>query len=239
MSVPTSASAVVPKTPRRITASQKRFLIGGLGALLPSLLYLLTLDFEAVFSKLTPPVVLGVLVKTIVLCVVGGAWAYFHAGERSQVKLAEFGMLAPAIISGLVSGYAAKVAPEQAFISTPVAYAQTVQREEQIQQFLPPEESAQEQFLRGLTGQRPTRVWFVIVSSHPTLEEARSAARVLGERGLLTPGFEADVYAPSGGYPSHAVVTGAHLTLSEAEDLRQRAIAAGFPMSTQVWRLAQ
>jgi hypothetical protein len=230
---PIGDSAMVALTCQRLTAPQRRFVIGGLGSLLPSVLTFLALDAAAVLPTVTGWVVIGVLLKVFGFFVVGGFWAGIHSGERNPRTLAELGMLAPVTIATLMNANVAKAAPPLNLV--PVAHAQ-VEEAEQPQPFTL-SESRSEQVWRGLTGNEPTHVWFVIASSHRTLDEARMAARALNEQGLRAQGFEAAVYQPSGGYPSYAVVIGANLTLREAEDLRDRAISAGSPLTTQVWRL--
>jgi hypothetical protein len=232
MRSPIGNSSAANLTDRRVPAPQRRFVIGGLGSLLPSVLTFLALDAVAILPTVTGWVVVGVLLKGLGYFVVGGFWAGVHSGERNPRTLAQLGMLAPVMIATLISGNVAKAAPLASFVS--VAHAQ-VEEAELPQPFTLPE-SRSEQVWRGFTGNEPTQVWFVIASSHRTLDEARSAARGFNEQGLRARGFEASVYKPSGGYPSYAVVIGANLTLREAEDLRDRAITAGLPPTTQVWR---
>ncbi len=238
MLTPTTASTVVARASRRTTGSQQRFLLGGVGALLPAALYLLTLDFEAVAAKVTLWVVLGVLVKIQAQFLIGGFWGWLHTSEKNPVKLAELGMLAPAIIAGLLNGQTLKEGGPPSVSLAPVAHAETIESGPP-KRFSLPEESGSEQFWRGFTGQMPARVWFVVVSSHPSLADAQSAATALEEQGLSTQGFKAEVFEPSGGFSAYAVVIGANLSLREAEDLRQRAIGAGFSIDTRVWRLEQ
>jgi hypothetical protein len=107
--------------------------------------------------------------------------------------------------------------------------------------FAPPQEDALEQLRRGVTGSLPTRVWFVIAGTAPTLQDAQESARIMAAQvpqALLLDDLRAEVYEPSGGFRYYAVVLGANLTLSQAEALRERAVAAGWPSDTYLWRLA-
>jgi hypothetical protein len=250
-------------------ADQQRFLIGACAALLPRAAQFAFVDLgdlDVFIHNLTPIVFLGSVVQIVILFGIGGIWAWLHANESNKMKIAEIGIVSPAVILALMNGTNAKnmvpitdsnVAQSHGTIGlnfASVAYAQEESaatqfvlglpwqaptRVHEIKQFGLPVESSAEQFVRGLTSQSPTRIYFVISSSHPTLEEANSALTTLEAQGLLSAqGFTAEVYEPSGGYPRYAVVIGAHLNVKDAQDLRQQAVAAGFPIE-QVWRLGQ
>ena len=49
--------------------------------------------------------------------------------------------------------------------------------------------------------------------------------------------LNAEVYEPSGGFKTYAIVLGANLTRSQAEALRDEARAAGWPPRTDIWQL--
>jgi hypothetical protein len=253
MLAPARAEAGVAQATVRLTASQSRFLIGCLGGLMPAVLQLTTLDLEAVATTVSVWGLLGTAIRQLALVMLGGILAWLHEDETNKVKLVELGILAPAIFLGVLNGYNLNkerqpvtasppplAAPALGSIFLPrVAYAQEIeikQFPEQLKQFSPPQESASEQFVRGLTGRMPTRVWYVIVSSHGTVDEARWAAQA-EEQGLSAQGFKAEVYEPSGGYPLYAVVIGANLDRPEAEYLKRQAIEAGW-LDTQLfgWR---
>jgi hypothetical protein len=87
----------------------KRFLIGGVGALMPILVTLLAVDLGAIFaqhSSVTAANVVGVLVRYVILFVIGGFVAYLHEDERKPFKLFEIGIAAPALITSLVTSQA-------------------------------------------------------------------------------------------------------------------------------------
>lgn len=91
-----------------------------------------------------------------------------------------------------------------------------------------------QQVYRGLFGATPKNVWFVISGSHPTREAAeKHAAEIRGK------GFPAEVYAPYGNNPYYAVVIGSQMTLSEARQLRLKAIRSGLPKDTYLWTFPQ
>jgi hypothetical protein len=76
-------------------------------------------------------------------------------------------------------------------------------------------------------------VWFVIASSHNTIDDARMTAD-----GLRGRGFTLQIYEQSGGYPyPYAVVIGANLTEADARELRDRAMLAGLTPHVTVWQL--
>ena len=64
------------------------------------------------------------------------------------------------------------------------------------------------------------------MSRHASLGEAEKLANRINQG---TQGLHAEVYEPYGGSQSYPVVIGAGLTRAEAERLRQKAIAAGYP----------
>jgi hypothetical protein len=253
MLAPARAEAAVASATVHISASQSRFLIGCLGGLTPALLQLIALDLEAVAASISPMGALGTVIRHLALVMLGGLLAWLHEDETNKVKLVELGIVAPAVFLGVMNGYNLNRERQPATASlTPaavgtlgsiflprVAHAQEIevaQVPEQLKQFSPPQESASEQFVRGLTGRMPTRVWYVIVSSHASEAEARSAAQA-DEQWLSAQGFQPELYEPSGGHPLYAVVIGANLERPEAEDLKRRAIAAGW-LNTQMfgWR---
>ena len=103
-----------------------------------------------------------------------------------------------------------------------------------LKQFSMPKETSSQQIARGLFGSVAKNVWFVIAGSHPTKEAADRQAD-----GIRRRGFSADVYAPYGGNQFYAVVIGAQLSLSQAQQLQTRAIASGLPKDMYLWTFAQ
>ncbi len=86
--------------------SRKRFLLGGLGALMPVLLSFLALDISAALNgsvEWTPGMVMGAALRYLVLFVVGGVVAYLHSEESKPFKLFELGIVAPALVTSLVT----------------------------------------------------------------------------------------------------------------------------------------
>jgi SPOR domain len=87
-----------------------------------------------------------------------------------------------------------------------------------LKTFSPPQESTSEQILRGLLGSQSPRVWFVVVGSYSSLDNAVAHAGRINRRWK---GYSAEVYAPYD-TPYYAVVVGANLTLNEAYRLRAK-----------------
>ena len=93
---------------------QRRFLLGGGGALMPVLVSLLAIDLGALLdsqSNLTTGNIIGFAIRYLVLFVVGGVVAYLHEDETKSFKLFELGIVAPALITSLIT--AQGVAAEQ------------------------------------------------------------------------------------------------------------------------------
>jgi len=87
----------------------KRFLFGGVGALMPIFLTIVTLDFVALANRsdtFTPWNIAGTLIRYSVLFGIGGFIAYLHRSESEPFKLFELGVAAPAMITALVANSA-------------------------------------------------------------------------------------------------------------------------------------
>ncbi len=226
-------------------ATRKKILIGGLGALTPIIMNLLVVDFNVLFMQITAFSVLGYFIRVIVLFYLGGLVAFLHKDEKSPVKIFELGIVAPALITALINANNVEVPKIQSgnsqaefgthfFISS--VYAQTDQKvkpiNENLKVFSLPEESTWKQLLRGLTGSKPKRVWFVVTGEFLALEEARQQAEKINK---LEKDYIAEVYKPYGEDPYYRVVIGANLLLKSAQVLRRKAVAEGLPKETHLW----
>ncbi|UCH03099.1 MAG: SPOR domain-containing protein [Candidatus Bathyarchaeota archaeon] len=220
--------------------TRKKIIIGGLGALTPVIMNLLVVDFQVLLLKITFWATLGYVIRIIILFYLGGLVAFLHKDENTPFKIFELGIVAPALITALLNAANIETPklpaeaggnPSGSIISTPLAYGQTTPKEEP-KTFSLPEETRTQQIWRGLTGSSPKNVWYVIVGSHLKLEDAERQVQQIAQE---KKGFRAEVYAPYGENPYHAVVIGANLTHKQAQQLQQRAIAAGFPKDTYLW----
>lgn len=146
----------------------KKFLLGGVGGLAPVLVSIAVADSGTIAAALqsidlghNAYLVLGYAVRVIVLFVVGGVWAYMHRTETDPGKIFQLGLVAPAMISSVIS--AAQV-PRDHNVTAPIAA---------IEEFFVPPAHAQVQpaptpqpgtvnrpvtsgwssFIKGLTGQ--------------------------------------------------------------------------------------
>lgn len=220
--------------------TRQKIIIGGLGALTPVIMNLLIVDIRVLLLGLTLIAVVGYVIRVIILFYLGGLVAFLHKDENNPLKIFELGIVAPALITALLNAGHIDVIkapaqtrgnPSASVIFTPSAYGQTTQKEEP-ETFSLPKETPFQQLWRGLTGSSPMNVWFVIVGSHLKLEDAEREAQQIAEE---KKGFKAKVYAPYGENPYYGVVIGDYLTYEQAEQLRQQAIAAGFPKDTYLW----
>ena len=220
--------------------TRKKIIIGGLGALTPVIMNLLIVDLNVLFVKISLLAFLGYFMRVVILFYLGGLVAFLHKDENSPMKIFELGIVAPALITAMLNaGHVSiiKAPPQTAetsaasFSFIPSVYALPPQ-EEEIKTFSLPKESSMQQIWRGLTSSSYKKVWFVIVGSHPELEDARNQAQQIDQRGE---DFEAEVYAPYGDNPNYSVVIGANLTYEEAGELKRRAIEAEFPRDTHLW----
>ena len=83
--------------------TQKKVFIGGLGALTPIIINLLVIDLTVLFVNLTVLAVFGYLLRVTVLFYLGGLVAYLHKDEKSPLKIFEFGIIAPALLTALIN----------------------------------------------------------------------------------------------------------------------------------------
>jgi len=171
---------------------REKVVIGGLGALTPLILHLLVVDLQGWLLTLAPFVVVGAILRVSALCYLGG----------NAIKLFELGIVAPALIMGLLHG-----APEADRLSrgrtdeglwvfdllvTPVSAASPTSKPKT---FSPPQETIGQEIWRGVTDSPMERLWFVIAAYHPTVE---GAAEEAGEINRRARDFRAEVYATYG-----------------------------------------
>jgi hypothetical protein len=67
-------------------------MFGGIGALMPVLVTVVTLDLAALFAKddvITRANVIGIVIRYVLLFLIGGFVAYLHKEEESDFKLFE------------------------------------------------------------------------------------------------------------------------------------------------------
>lgn len=215
-------------------------MIAGLGGIAPVLLSLVVIDLQTLLLDLTLLAVLSYLIKVLALFAIGGLVGWLNKTESDAVKLFQLGIAAPALITAAINGGRITL-PEKATepsVSSSISivsqtYAQPTLAQE-VKQFSLPQETPRQQIYRGLFGATPKNVWFVISSSHPTQEAAEKQAADCRKKG-----FSADIYAPYGSNPNYAVVIGSQITLSEARQLRLKAIKSGLPQDTYLWTFPQ
>jgi hypothetical protein len=218
--------------------TRQKIIIGGLGALTPIIMNLLVVDINVLVINLTLFAFIGYAVRVVILFYLGGLVAYLHKNENSPIKLFELGIVAPALITALLNANQAKVTKDVALVEgtktasiISPAYAQSAS-EKGIKTFSLKEESPAQQIWRGLTSSSPKDVWFVVVGSHLKFEDAQKQVELINKEWK---DFKADVYEPYGENIYYAVVIGSNLTREEAQQLRQKALLAGFPEDTYLW----
>lgn len=214
----------------------ERFIIGGVGGFLPVVMFLVAVDWEKTFASAGWLTVAGYCVRVTGLFLVGGFVAYLHRDEKNLFKLFEFGIGAPALVAGLITAYqvpptttASSASGSVSSLSISIidtALAQTNSSDLTLRHFTLPRPTATQEFLKGLVGQEPANIWFVIVGSFADLENAKRQADSINSSNQE---FKAEVYAPYGDNPHYLVVIGSHLTQSEARELRDKAIHTGLP----------
>ncbi len=81
-----------------------KFLLGGLGAVVPTVASLAVVDLEPVLAHMTLLAGLGLAVKVVLLFLIGGVWAWLHRQENQRARVFELGIVAPATILTLSNG---------------------------------------------------------------------------------------------------------------------------------------
>lgn len=126
--------------------TRKRLLLGGLGAVLPIVVNFAIIDFATLMAGLTVLAIVGYLVRLAVLFFLGALWGYVHASENDPKKLVQLGMVAPALITGILNASNVEVpAGKEVNLLISPAYAQATPPR-------PPVETPLDEFIRGLTG---------------------------------------------------------------------------------------
>jgi uncharacterized membrane protein YuzA (DUF378 family) len=227
---------------------RKRIQIGCLGALTPILINVLVVDLQTTLSNVTVISALAYLVRVIGLCAAACIVVYLNGDESRPIKLFQLGIMAPALLTGMLNGVAAAnnqaASPGTAthslimpsFVGS--AYAQAVTLPAGVTDCSKPDLTVGQQVLRGFAGIVPANEWFVVVGSSPTAESALADVAAVNSR--FAGRFHASVCAPLGGSDNrYRVVIGKHLTYAAASKLKEEAAAAGFAGEPWVWNPVQ
>lgn len=218
--------------------ARQRFVIAGVGGVMPVLLNLVVIDLQTILLGATALTIASYLIRAVALFALGGLIGWLHRNEVDPVKLFQLGIAAPALITAAINGgrVALPDAPpaKQAAVWEIVATAIAQPPVGTLKEFSLPVETSAQQIYRGLFGALPKNIWFVISGSHLERGDAERQAAEIRRRG-----FPADVYAPYGGNPYYAVVIGAQITRDEALALQRRAVAGGLPKDTYLWTFPQ
>lgn len=225
-----------------VATNRERFYIGGVGGLMPVLVFLATGDFTRFFTHGYAATIAGYCVRAIILFFIGGFVVCLYRDENNRFKMFHLGLAAPAMIAGLIAAQSSPVpAPASASASVPgpnsaletgfivAVYAQSSSNDDGLKRFTLPIPSPTAQFLEGLIGIPPKNVWFVVTGSYLSVDRAKASAKKIND---TFHDFHADVYAPYGDNPNYAVVIGANLTQPEASALRNKAVSAGLSKDT-------
>jgi hypothetical protein len=112
----------------------RKFIIGGLGALLPVLVSLLAIDIAGVvdhWKEITVGTYVGYVLRDLILFVLGGVIAALNTEVTKPLTLVQLGIAAPALITSFINGSAVASksgadvpVPSQGYLSVfPPAYA--------------------------------------------------------------------------------------------------------------------
>jgi hypothetical protein len=150
---------------REEATGYSRFLWGGLGALAPTIISLAILDHSSLAHYITNIdeetfKLIGYGFRVLALFAIGGLWAYFHRSEVEPLKLFQLGIVAPAMITGMIN--ASNVsnqaqAGDSAWLDLPFALVSSAHAADGRELPPPPvppsgEQSAVDQFINGVLG---------------------------------------------------------------------------------------
>jgi hypothetical protein len=221
------------------TDLRKRMQIGCVGALTPILINVLVVDLQTTLSNVSVISVLAYLVRVLGLCAAACIVVYLNSDEARPNKLFQLGIMAPALLTGMINGLAAannqtpssSAAPHGAMMPSFVgsAYAQGAPLPSGVTDCSQARTlTVTQQVLKGLAGIVPANEWFVVVGSNPTAQSALDDVATMKAR--YSGRFQLSVCAPLGGADKRwRVVIGEHMTYPEATKLRDEAAAAGVP----------
>lgn len=145
-------------------AGYSRFFWGGLGALAPTIISLAILDHSSLahyISNIDEETfkLVGYGFRVLVLFAIGGLWAFFHRSEVEPLKLFQLGIVAPAMITGMINASnVSNQAPagDSAWLNFPIALISSAHAAEGDQPPPPPptpvQQSPVDQFINGVFG---------------------------------------------------------------------------------------
>ncbi|MCH8197750.1 MAG: hypothetical protein IH904_06675 [Proteobacteria bacterium] len=91
-------------TDRRRLSSKEKIFIGGVGALVPMFATFPVEDYlEFFYYPDRIQLVSGFLIRAVALFAVGSFWVYLHKSEHDPMKIFQLGIVAPAMILGVVN----------------------------------------------------------------------------------------------------------------------------------------
>jgi hypothetical protein len=147
------------------TTGYSRFLWGGLGALAPTIISLAILDHSSLahyISNIDQETfkLIGYGFRVLALFAIGGLWAYFHRSEVEPLKLFQLGIVAPAMITGMINASNVSNQPragDSAWLDFPIALISSAHAADSNQVPPPPvpapnQQSPIDQFINGVLG---------------------------------------------------------------------------------------
>lgn len=204
MSNPSGTRAVAQWKAGEAMDTRKRILYGALGGVAPVVVNLVIVDLVVVFAAVTPIAAVAYAVRVLALVFAGGLVAWLHEEEVKPARLFQFGMLAPALLTGMINGAAVRTQT-----STPVAWSleAVVHAGQEIRTRPEPRErSTLSQIAQGLLGQPAAEAdVLVVIAEAETAAQVRKVREALGRElpssRLLLWRLDAGRYAVSYGEP--------------------------------------
>lgn len=235
----------------------KKLGVGCLGALSPIIANLMVVDMRLVLTNATFWAALSYFVRQLALCIAACIVVYLNRDEKKLARVFQLGIVAPALLTGMINGVSLSAnLPAQANVTPPAnvksqstiempstvssAIAQPVvgntsptEAVPQPKDCLKRESSVSQEILRGLLSILPENRWYVVISSNINLRYAVNHVQEI--RRKYEGKFQAEICQPLPGDNRYRIVIGENLTRTAAEKLQQEAVEAGFPPGTWLW----
>lgn len=191
-----------------------RIAIGGLGGMTPVIMNLLVVDMVSTLASVTLIVGLAYMLRVLAMVAAGGIVGWLHEDELKPSKVFQLGMVAPALLTGLMNGAALRVDSVQHGQQAGLLAA-TVRAAEQAPVVTAdvPQETIGQQVFRGAFGIKTNPQDWILVTA-ATAEE-REARRMFAEASRAFPSLKFVLFRPSGGLKMWTLTIGGQMTREE------------------------
>lgn len=197
--------------------ARDRIAIGGLGGVAPVLVNLIVVDMVSSLAGFTLIVGLAYAVRVLAMVGAGAIAGWLHEDEVKPTKVFQLGMVAPALLTGMMNGAALRmdaVKHEAAHTQTSWSFFVPLHAQVAAAAFQLPQETVGQQVMRGVFGiTSEVKDWVLQVEAVRTEQEARLVYGVLTRS---FPSLRFVIFRPSAGIDAWLVTVGEQMTQQEA-----------------------